>query len=338
MIDQVNRSQDMGAWTIQPRDSEPSPFGRAPGEAMSQPSELDLIDWFRDRISLPPSVAVGIGDDTAVLGLNDREWLATVDMLIEGVHFELSQCRARDVGRKAMGVNLSDIAAMAGQPTHALVAIGIPPGREDSLARELLAGIDAMAREYGVAIVGGDTNRSPTGLVVCVTLLGHATGRGAVLRSGARPTDVLFVTGHLGYSLSGRHLDVQPRVKEAQLLHTRYSLRAMLDVSDGLAADVRHLAKDSNCGIVMDEHRIPIAEATIDDGRSPLDHALSDGEDFELLFAIPADQADELESSQPLAGVPVARIGECIESHGAFLRDSNGGLRPLDAIGFVHKW
>lgn len=326
---------------------------------MSKLSEVELIDWLRGRVAQPSSVAVGIGDDTAVLRASDREWLATVDMLVEGVHFDLARCTPHQVGRKAMGVNLSDIAAMAGQPTHALVAIGIPPGRPESLATELLGGIDAMARSFDVAIVGGDTNGSPSGVVVSVTLLGHPTGRGPVLRSGARPGDVLFVTGRLGYSLAGRHFDFRPRVNEGQLLHARYDLHAMIDVSDGLAADVRHLAEESRCAVVVDERRIPFAEPVISDGRSPLHHALADGEDFELLFGVPPDQAADLEASQPLLGVSVTRVGEFLEPtavHGTiptsapggvsagvesglvFLRDANGTIRPLEARGFVHEW
>ena len=185
---------------------------------MGSHREFEWIERLRRRIAADPRVPVGVGDDAAVLRSSSRDWIVTTDMLVEGVHFDLASASAKRIGWKAMAVNLSDVAAMAGTPAAAFLALGLPPGRE-GLAEELWEGVEAAAREFDVVIAGGDTNASPAGLVVAVTLLGHPTGRGAVLRRGARPGDAVCVTGRLGYSLGGKHLDFMPRVREAAGLH-----------------------------------------------------------------------------------------------------------------------
>src|SRR5207253_7470006 len=230
-------------------------------------------------------VLLGPGDDTAALGWPaDTPCLVTADMLLEGSCFLLAEAGPRRVGRKAMAVNLSDIAAMAGRPVAAVVSVGLPRRGGRALAEELYRGLREVADAFDTAIVGGDTNSWDGPLVISVTLLGEATGRGPVRRSGARPGDWLLVTGPLGGSILGKHLDFTPRVREALRLHEAADLRAMIDVSDGLAADLQHICRESGCGAVLDAGRIPIADAAraLNDGRAPLEHALTDGEDFEL--------------------------------------------------------
>lgn len=304
------------------------------------PGEWDQIRAIRQAVAGDSRVRVGIGDDTAVLAPIVGELLVTVDMLLEGVHFDLSRATPFDVGGKAMRVNLSDIAAMAGEPLAAVVAVGIPSAAPNELPGELFRGLKAVADEFQVTLVGGDTNTSISGLVISVTVLGTPTGRGPLLRSGARPEDAICVTGRLGYSLeTGRHLRFTPRVREARTLHARYKIHAMMDISDGLASDLFHMTHESDCGAVIDADQLPIHSATRADSRSPLDHALNDGEDFELLFTLTEDEAERLLREQPLADpeVRVTRIGTITAEKRVLLRDG-ATLAELPRGGFQHQW
>jgi thiamine-monophosphate kinase len=304
------------------------------------PNELNLIEWIRARVASDARTLVGIGDDCAVIDTDGGPLLITVDMLLEGVHFDLSGCTANQVGRKAMAVNLSDIAAMAGVPTVAVVAVGLPESSTNALSRDLFRGMQDLASEFGVVIVGGDTNVSKGGLVVSVTLLGRPTGRGPVLRRGAQPGDWLCVTGTLGYSILGKHLEFVPRIRESQHLHDQYPLTSMIDLSDGLGADLYHLTDESRCGAIVEAAAIPVARVSMaDDTRTPLDHALNDGEDFELLFTLPGEAGDRLIAEQPLRafGVAVTKIGWITEA-AEVLIDDGGKRRPLARGGFQHRW
>src|SRR5262245_54609414 len=169
-------------------------------------TEFEYISWLRHRTPKDARVLVGIGDDAAVLQPGTQPLLITTDMLLEGTHFVLAEAGATRVGRKALAVNLSDIAAMAGRPIAAVVSVGLPRGAGPDLAQHLYAGLREIADEFETALVGGDTNSWDGGLVVSVTVVGEATARGPVLRKGARPGDWLLVTGPLGGSLRGKHL------------------------------------------------------------------------------------------------------------------------------------
>jgi thiamine-monophosphate kinase len=306
--------------------------------------EFAFIDWLRQRTPAAGRVLVGPGDDTAVLRWpGGADCLVTTDMLLEGSCFRLADTHpdqpgagtARQIGRKAMAVNLSDIAAMAGVPVAAVVSVGLPRRGGRALAEELYQGLREMADAFDTAIVGGDTNSWDGPLVINVTLLGEATPRGPVRRKGARPGDWLLVTGPLGGSLRGKHLDFTPRIREALALHAAVTLHAMIDISDGLAADVAHLCTESGCGAVLQSDAIPIAGAAraMNDGRTPLEHALADGEDFELAFAVSPADAQALLRVPPTAGLSV--IGECVAEAGLWLEE-NGRRRPLPPLGYVH--
>jgi len=304
--------------------------------------EFAFIDWLRQRTPSAGRVLIGPGDDTAALAWPAAvPCLVTTDMLLEGSCFVLgepgaSATGARRVGRKAMAVNLSDIAAMAGLPVAAVVSVGLPRRGGRALAEELYLGLREVADAFNTAIIGGDTNSWDGPLVINVTVLGEPTGRGPVRRNGARAGDWIFVTGPLGGSILGKHLDFTPRVREAVALHQQTMLHAMIDISDGLAADLAHLCQESGCGAVLDAEAIPIdpAAGRINDGRLPLEHALGDGEDFELLFTVaPADGLVLLER-QPVPEVTLYRIGECVES-GLWLQQ-DGQRRPLPPQGYVH--
>ena len=257
-------------------------------------------------------------------------------MLLEGSCFLLEKAGPRAVGRKALAVNLSDIAAMAGRPVAAFVSVGLPRSGGRALAEELYLGMREVADAFDTAIAGGDTNSWTGSLVISVTLVGEAIGLGPVTRSGARPGDWLLVTGALGGSILGKHLEFIPRIREAQQLHAAVGLHALIDISDGLAADVHHICAESAAARHPPE-AIPIAPAAaqVGDGRSPLEHALADGEDFELVLAVSPEDGRRLLDQQPIDGIKLTCIGECVEQ-GVWLEE-NGRRRVLAAQGYVHE-
>jgi thiamine-monophosphate kinase len=299
--------------------------------------EFAYIDWLRRRTPADPRVLLGPGDDTAALRLTPGAvTLLTTDMMLEGSCFRLAEAGPRLVGRKAMAVNLSDIAAMAGRPIAAVVSVGLPRQGGRSLAEELYLGLREMADQFDTAIVGGDTNTWDGPLVISVALLGEATSRGPVRRDGAKPGDWLLVTGPLGGSILGKHLTFTPRVYEALRLHEVADLHALIDVSDGLSADVHHLCEESHCGAVLQADAIPMADAarSLNDGRSPLQHALADGEDFELVLALAPADAQRLLAAQPVPGITLSHIGTCVSE--GFWLEEGGQRRPLVPEGYAH--
>ncbi len=302
------------------------------------PGEFEYIAWLRSRTPADPRVLVGPGDDTAVLRPPPQPVLVTVDMLMDGTDFHVAEVGPRAAGRKAMAANLSDIAAMAGIPVAAVVSVALPKGAGRGFAEQLDAGVRELAGAFGVAIIGGDTNSWDSPLAISVTLLGEATIRGPVLRSGARPGDWILATGPFGGSILGHHMSFTPRVREALELREAADLHAMIDVSDGLAADVNHIVEESGCGAVLHASSIPLSSAAIErsrtTGKAPLEHAIADGEDFELVFTVAPGDGERLLREQPVRGVVLAKIGECIDA-GLWL-DGSGGRRRLEPAGWVH--
>jgi len=299
--------------------------------------EFDYIDWLRRWTPTDPRVLIGPGDDAAALQLRPNvPCLITTDMLMDGVCFKLAEAGPRAVGRKIMAVNLSDIAAMAGKPVAAVVSAALPRLGGRLLAEQLYLGFREMADEFQTAIVGGDTNSWDGPLVISVTVLGESTGAGPVRRNGARPGDWLMVTGPLGGSIRGKHLTFTPRVQEAMRLNEIAPLHAMIDISDGLAADVNHLCMESGCGAVLSADRIPITSEArnMGDNKSALDHALTDGEDFELAFAVPEADGRKLLESQPVSGITLVHIGEFLEQ-GLWIEEREK-RRPLEPRGYEH--
>ena len=304
---------------------------------MAHSGEFAYIDWLRRRTAGGPRVLLGPGDDCAAL-----DWagagpcLVTTDVLLEGRHFVLAEAGARRVGRKAMAVNLSDIAAMAGRPVAAVVGVALPKTRAREIGEELYLGMRDVADEFETALVGGDTNTWDGPLVISVTVLGEAVGRGPITRSGANPGDWLLVTGPLGGSIRGKHYDFTPRVRETLQLNARVELHAMIDISDGLAADVYHICEESRCGAILRANAIPISDAAraMTDGRSPLEHALSDGEDFELAFAVSPADGERLVREQPIDGIRLSAIGE-FATDGYWI-EAAGTRRALEPKGWVH--
>ncbi|MFA5362430.1 MAG: thiamine-phosphate kinase, partial [Candidatus Omnitrophota bacterium] len=253
--------------------------------------------------------------------------LLTQDMLVEGVDFT----RRDDpclVGRKALAVSISDIAACAGLPRYALVSLGIPRTAAVSYIDELYRGMRGLAREYGINIVGGDISRAPV-LTIDVSLTGFVEKKYLVLRGGARPHDMIFVSGRLGGARQGKHLSFTPRVAEARFLAGHYRLHAMIDISDGLAQDLGHIARASNTGAVLFEKLIPFSAQA-----RGLDDALSGGEDFELLFTVSAQDGRKILKRRPSRFFLVGAITE--KKYGLKLIDKNGRERPLRPAGYRH--
>jgi thiamine-monophosphate kinase len=311
--------------------------------------EFDLIARLRTLAGKHPRVPLGIGDDAAIVGTSEEgRWLVAADMLLEGRHFDVASATARQIGRKALAVNLSDIAAMAGRPAAAFVTVAHRREYGILFAEELHAGIQELASEFNVAIAGGDTNVWDGPVVVSVTVIGEITGRGAVTRSGAREGDSIFVTGRLGGSLvTGRHLAFTPRVDEALKLHERYELHAMIDISDGLLADLNHICEESKVGAALSADAIPMHASVLsqdvtsaenaDQQTSALAHALTDGEDFELAFCIGEEDAERLREATP-AREPPFFVGRIVAGAGVEVLDAAGKPLLFQQAGWVHRW
>jgi thiamine-monophosphate kinase len=306
--------------------------------------ESELIARLRERIPPHPLLRIGPGDDAAVLRLAEVDECAmTVDLLTDHVDFELDRVDPRRVGRKALAVNLSDLAAMAARPLAGVVAVALPRVGGLELAIQLFEGMIPLAERFSLAIAGGDTNSWDGPLVISITLLGAVTARGPLLRSGAKPGDRILVTGAFGGSILGRHLDFEPRVDEALLLAERYELHAGIDASDGLSVDLNHLVEESGCGAVINLDAVPIADDArrlaerLDDGSTALDHALGDGEDFELILAAPPDAAARMLAEQPL-GIPLGEVGQFIAEPGLWQTDRRHGRRKLTSRGWEHRF
>ena len=295
---------------------------------LSDLGEFGFIDLVKKQTKRPSSVIRGIGDDTAVLPLSSKKHLLlTTDMLLEGVHFT-GKMPARAIGHKALACSISDIAAMGGIPKYAVVSLGVPPSCSWSLVSQIYRGIQKTAKKFNIGIVGGDTIKSRK-IIINIALVGEVKKSELVYRKGARSGDQIFVTGPLGGSLSsGKHLRFNPRVAEAQYLVKKGKPTAMIDISDGLAADLGHILSESRVGAIIEERLIPKRQG------SGLKQALYDGEDFELLFTLPPAKARPL---QEKSNFKFYHMGEIIsKSRGLQLKTAAGHLKKLDIKGYTH--
>jgi thiamine-monophosphate kinase len=310
--------------------------------------ELGLIEWLRQKNPMNDNrVLLGIGDDAAILDAKTQEVVLTVDLLTEGVDFLLDSTDPQWIGRKAVAVNLSDIAAMGARPTAILAAVALPKNNEAELARQLYEGMQPLLEKYHVALIGGDTNTWNGGLVISITAIGHVTEHGALKRSGAKSGDRILVTGNFGGSLLKHQFQFEPRIEEALYLNRHYEIHAAIDVSDGLSLDLSRIATESGLGVIINAKKIPISRDAVqlseeNPTQSPLEHALFDGEDFELILAVPQEDAERLMETQPLkqlaSQVILTDIGEFVPESGQWLRFSeNGSLQKILPCGFVHR-
>lgn len=267
-------------------------------------NESELVRWIAETTPRGERVEVGIGDDAAVLEAGGGRIVVTADVVCEGVHFEPGD-DPRLVGHKAAAVNLSDLAAMAALPRALLATLCVPLGKGEAL-REIHCGMVETAGRFGAAVVGGDLSASPGPIVVSVTAIGEAAPGGPCLRSGAAVGQAICVTGTLGGSRLGRHLRFTPRIEEARWLAQRAPIGAMVDLSDGLVRDLGNvLAASGGLGAVVRLGSVPVSEdarrQARRSGREALEHALCDGEDFELLFTVEPSEATRLVETFPFA-------------------------------------
>lgn len=305
--------------------------------------EQSFVGWAKVRCGSLPQVKLGIGDDAAVLAGDGSDTIVTTDCLLDGVHFRLGEVQPRQIGRKSVLVNLSDLAAMAAEPTAVFLTLCLPPeGPEgmpsDALAAEIFEGVCSVCQEYDIALAGGDTNCWQGQLVVNVAAVGRSVDGKIWTRSGARPDDLIVVTGPLGGSLSGKHLEFTPRLDVAPRLRDSPAVHAAMDISDGLSIDLLRLSDASRCGAIVDLDKIPVSDAAkncaIDSKLSPVQHALSDGEDFELILAVEPSQLDDL--VQRLQGVCQPSVCGKFTSRTGLWSRRGSRLEQLPVSGYLH--
>lgn len=349
------------------------PFGsfageRRDGEQTNATDEFSLIARLTHNLETRLDVVLGVGDDAALLDVGpDKLLVATCDAQVEGRHFLSSVATAREIGHKTLAVNASDIAAMGAEPLWALVSLLLPPGVAADRLDGMYEGMRALGRRIGVSIVGGNVSGTDGPLTLDMTLLGRVERGRAYTRSGGRPGDRLVVTGTLGAAAAGLlafvttreatpHAQVAPdllerarvalaaplpRVAEGRALGATGSVGAMLDVSDGLTADLAHLCAASGVGAIVEAEALPVdvaarAIATAY-GRDPLDLALYGGEAYELLFSVPPARLDAALDAVRSVGGGASVIGTLTEAHeGMRLRLADGTSRPLAPSGWDH--
>lgn len=305
-------------------------------------------------------VTLGIGDDAALFQPTPGCLLvATADMLVEEVHFRRDWTTARDLGWKSLAVNVSDCAAMGAEPRFALVCIGLEPDTPVEWTEELYAGMQDLAGRLGVRIAGGDTVRSHHQQVIAVTVVGEVEPDRVATRAGARPGDALVVTGTVGDSGAGcaallagpdwatrvpaavldAHRRPWPRVAEARAAIATGGVTALIDLSDGLASDIRRIGEQSGVGAEIDAGAIPVSAACREAagllGRDPLDFALRGGEDYELLFAVAPERVPDVCAAIAATGTPATVVG-AVTPAGFSLRTPDGARVPLPGAGFEH--
>ena len=286
-------------------------------------SEIDLIKRLSKSFRLDRSVIKGSGDDTAVIRWTKGKYLLfTCDMVVENVHFDLSSAAPFQIGWKALGRNISDIAAMGGVPRHAVVSLGISPALDISVADGICKGIKVIADKFGVNIVGGDMAKSKK-IVIDIALLGEVEKKKLVLRSGAKQGDAILVTGTLGGSIKGKHLNFIPRVSEARNILKRFKINSMIDISDGLVLDLNRILKASSVGACIYEDAIPVSKDALS-----VKNALYDGEDYELLFTMNAKDA---------AKTPFKIIGKIVDKNSGYkIVRSSGRKEDVKIKGYLH--
>jgi len=307
---------------------------------LDQIGEEALIRRLARLVPGRADVVAGIGDDCAIVRVGRRDTydlLLKSDPVIEGVHFTPT-APATGIGHKAVGRVLSDVAAMGGEPLWVLIDLVAPPSVPVSRLEDIYRGAARLARRHGAAIIGGDTSRGPT-LELHVFAVGRSPRGQAILRSGARPGDTLYVTGTLGGSAQGRHLRFVPRLAEGQWLAREGWATAMMDLSDGLGTDLRKLAAASGVGAALESDAVPVSTAArkCHVRKSPLAHALSDGEDFELLFTVPSRRAARFEAAwKRQYRLRCTRIGTILPSRAGVVILQNGIRSDLTIRGYEH--
>jgi thiamine-monophosphate kinase len=326
------------------------------------PSESEIISRLKSRSRADDTVLIGIGDDAAVIkSTGARDLIACCDLMVEGVHFRTEWAPPRLWGRKALAVNLSDIAAMGGVPKYAMVSIALSSKHSTEFIDEIFAGLFDFADECGVAIIGGDTSSSPDSLFIDVSVIGDCESGRAVTRGGAKPGDMIYISGSLGASALGlslleegvrledgsrfqdallKHLAPEPRLRLGRAIGEAGVATAMIDISDGLSTDLWHLLDRSNCGAVIHADAIPIAECVLLSSSSgqiadSLKVALNSGEEYELLFTATAEKSREIAELSDALAVRLTAIGKTVTGTGLRL-ERDHAMEWLRPSGYEH--
>jgi len=329
---------------------------------LSQLGEFGLIKNARDIFkSLNENIVVEIGDDCAAIKLRKGFLLiATTDALVEGIHFNLDYTKPYQLGIKSININLSDIAAMGGIPLYVLLSIAVPQNFSVKFINEFLMGVKEGAQRYKVSVIGGNVSSSKNEFSINITILGEVEKKYMLLRKGAKAGDKIFVTGYLGNSAAGmkilksgqwsvvsgqwqkklieRHLMPSPRLTEGRFLAVRGLATSMIDISDGLASDIRRICEESNVGANIFIKNIPISrelKSEIRNPKSEINLALYGGEDYELLFTVKPENVRKLKSLWKNMKTPITMIGE-ITKRGINLVNTDGKAIPLTKEGYNH--
>lgn len=326
--------------------------------------ELNLIKKLLKQFETSnPDVIKGIGDDAAVTRLDEkRRLLLTTDMLVEDVHFSLSYTSAYVLGKKAVSVSLSDIAAMGGTPKFLLTSIAIPKNTSTDFIDLFYKGVRERIDEFDVALIGGNTSASPDKIVIEAIVIGEALNEDVVFRSGASTGDIIYATGFLGDSSLGldiwknrggksitdhfmrdamlEHIDPAPRVKEGKLIAEKKLATAMIDISDGLMLDLRHIAEESNVGAKVYSANIPLSTAMkrrIIDKPDDIMFSLTGGEDYELLFTAMPENKEKIQELSKEINLPITQIGEIVsKEQGIKVFDKDWVEMKIETEGFEH--
>jgi len=303
--------------------------GRVRDVELTDIGEDNLIAELTRSLRLDSRVKIGPGDDCAVVKFGKRWQLLKTDCIVESIHFS-KESPATWVGWKALCRAISDVAAMGGRPMDALVTIAVAPQVRLRWLRGVYSGLRKAAQRYDVNLVGGETSRSPGPAFISVALTGIVEKRRALLRSGGKPGDFLYVTGQLGGSIRGKHLRFEPRLAEALWLADHFAINAMIDLSDGLGSDLPRLAKASSTGFEIDRERLPLSKGC------SIEQAISDGEDYELLFTVPPEVVPTLEErwDKKFPALVLTQIGRLTEPNRQEL--SGSGFDQLTDSGYDH--
>jgi thiamine-monophosphate kinase len=330
------------------------------------PRESEIISRLKSLAGSNNRVSVGIGDDAAVITTTrGRDLIACCDMMVEGVHFRTEWVTPRLLGRKALAVNLSDVAAMGAVPKFAMTSIAVPPMCSSGFVDELFEGVFELANAFGVSIIGGDTSASRDSLFIDVSVIGECESGRAITRGGAKIGDTIYVSGSLGASALGlslledgfrladskerrdarhqailKHLAPDPQVNLGRKIGEGRLATSMIDISDGLSTDLCHVLDESDCGAVIHAGSIPIAECVRSNlsaapGFDPLRLALNSGEEYELLFTARREDQQSVANLSAECGVEITAVGEIVE--GRHLQvESGGSLELVHPAGYEH--
>jgi len=332
------------------------------GSILFMPNESELIAKIRQRSHATDDVRVGIGDDAAVIRASGRDLITCCDLMVEGVHFRREWTSAYLLGRKALAVTLSDVAAMGGVARFAMISIALSSGISSEFVDELFRGIFDLSDESDVSIIGGDTSSSPDAIFIDTIAIGQCEPDKAVTRAGAQTDNAIYVTGSLGASAFGlslleqgvrlggeatllqrealtRHFAPEPRLKFGAEIGQSGLATSMIDISDGLSTDLSHILDESNCGALLRAASIPIGECVRRSTSSEdeaLRFALHSGEEYELLFTARPEDDDRIRAVARSIGLPVTLIGEIVLEKGLTI-EREGRLEPVDLSGYEHR-